>query len=96
VGTAFHYFADHVVDSQCLDADVEPIAHAVLVAKAPLPMTADPADLPWKRLTRGMRMRPMGKPFGGWGRARPAWLLEESRWPVPACVAWAGALACWF
>jgi len=45
-------------------ADFEPIAHAVLVAKAPGPMTADPADLPWTRLTQGIRVRPMGKPFG--------------------------------
>ena len=46
-------------------ADFQPIAHTVLVAKAPGPMTADPADLPWKRLARGIRMRPMGKSFGG-------------------------------
>jgi microcystin degradation protein MlrC len=46
-------------------ADFQPIAHAVLVAKAPGPMTADPADLPWKRLAQGIRMRPMGKSFGG-------------------------------
>ena len=46
-------------------ADFEPIAHTVLVAKAPGPMTADPADLPWTRLARGIRVRPMGKSFGG-------------------------------
>lgn len=46
-------------------ADFEPIAHAVLVAKAPGPMTADPADLPWTRLTPGIRVRPMGQAFGG-------------------------------
>ena len=46
-------------------ADFQPIAHTVLVAKAPGPMTADPADLPWKRLARGIRVRPMGKSFGG-------------------------------
>jgi microcystin degradation protein MlrC len=46
-------------------ADFQPIAHTVLVAKAPGPMTADPADLPWKRLARGIRIRPMGKSFGG-------------------------------
>jgi len=45
-------------------ADFQPIAHTVLVAKAPGPMTADPADLPWKRLARGIRIRPMGKSFG--------------------------------
>ncbi|MFM0731123.1 M81 family metallopeptidase [Paraburkholderia sediminicola] len=46
-------------------ADFEPIAHAVLVAKAPGPMTADPGDLPWTRLTPGIRTRPMGAPFAG-------------------------------
>jgi microcystin degradation protein MlrC len=44
-------------------ADFEPIAHAVLVAKAPGPMTADPADLPWKRLASGMRTSPCGPVF---------------------------------
>ena len=45
-------------------ADFEPIAKAVLVAKSPGPMAADPADLPWRHLTPGMRIRPNGKPFG--------------------------------
>jgi microcystin degradation protein MlrC len=49
-------------------ADFEPIAHAVLVAKAPGPMFADPADLPWTRLARGMRLKPKGRAFGE-GRA---------------------------
>ncbi|HDR9271011.1 TPA: M81 family metallopeptidase [Burkholderia vietnamiensis] len=44
-------------------ADFQHIAHAVLVAKAPGPMQADPADLPWTRLADGMRMRPMGEVF---------------------------------
>ena len=44
-------------------ADFEPIAEAVLVAKAPGPMVADPADLPWTRLARGMRTRPGGEAF---------------------------------
>lgn len=44
-------------------ADFEPIAHAVLVAKAPGPMAADPADLPWKRLKPGIRVGPNGRPF---------------------------------
>ncbi|WDZ97029.1 M81 family metallopeptidase [Herbaspirillum sp. WKF16] len=43
-------------------ADFQHIAHAVLVAKAPGPMTADPADLPWTRLPRGLRLKPMGAP----------------------------------
>ncbi|MDR3095972.1 MAG: M81 family metallopeptidase [Paraburkholderia sp.] len=46
-------------------ADFEPIARAVLVAKAPGPMCADPADLPWKRLKPGMRLKPGGPAFGG-------------------------------
>ncbi|WP_175835074.1 M81 family metallopeptidase [Burkholderia anthina] len=46
-------------------ADFQDIAHAVLVAKAPGPMQADPADLPWTRLARGMRTRPMGDAFEG-------------------------------
>jgi microcystin degradation protein MlrC len=46
-------------------ADFEPIARAVLVAKAPGPMVADPADLPWKHLKRGMRLKPNGPAFGG-------------------------------
>jgi microcystin degradation protein MlrC len=44
-------------------ADFESIAQAILVAKAPGPMTADPADLPWTRLANGIRTRPMGSPF---------------------------------
>jgi microcystin degradation protein MlrC len=44
-------------------ADFEPIARAVLVAKAPGPMTADPADLPWQRLKPGIRLRPHGPAF---------------------------------
>ncbi|SPA42321.1 conserved hypothetical protein [Cupriavidus taiwanensis] len=44
-------------------ADFQGIAHAVLVAKAPGPMTADPADLPWTRLAPGIRLKPMGRPF---------------------------------
>ncbi|QGZ65616.1 M81 family metallopeptidase [Paraburkholderia acidisoli] len=46
-------------------ADFEPIARAVLVAKAPGPMTADPADLPWKHLKPGIRLRPRGPAFAG-------------------------------
>jgi len=33
------------------------------VAKAPGPMQADSADLPWTRLRPGIRTRPMGEPF---------------------------------
>ena len=39
-------------------ADFQPIASHVLVAKAAGPMAADPADLPWKRLSPMTRRRP--------------------------------------
>lgn len=45
-------------------ADFQPVAHAILVAKAPGPMAADPSDLPWQRLATDMRVRPMGPTFG--------------------------------
>ncbi|CAB3752500.1 M81 family metallopeptidase [Paraburkholderia humisilvae] len=45
-------------------ADFEPIAHAILVAKSPGPMAADPADLPWTRLDPDLRVRPTGPAFG--------------------------------
>ena len=44
-------------------ADFEPIAEAVLVAKAPGPLCADPADFPWTRLQPGLRLRPLGTAF---------------------------------
>ena len=44
-------------------ADFAPIAERILVCKAPGPMLADPGDLPWQRLARGMRVSPMGTPF---------------------------------
>jgi microcystin degradation protein MlrC len=44
-------------------ADFEAIAEAILVTKAPGPMAADPADLPWERLDPQMRVRPLGKSF---------------------------------
>jgi microcystin degradation protein MlrC len=44
-------------------ADFEPIAEHILVAKAPGPMTADPADIPWKRLREGIRLKPNGPSF---------------------------------
>ncbi len=46
-------------------ADFQPIAHEVLVAKAPGPMQADPADLPWTRLQPGIRVKPLGPAFTG-------------------------------
>lgn len=44
-------------------ADFAPIADQILVAKAPGPMTADPADIPWKRLREGIRLKPNGPSF---------------------------------
>lgn len=44
-------------------ADFTPIAEKILVAKAPGPMAADPADLPWKHLKRGIRLNPFGRVF---------------------------------
>ena len=46
-------------------ADFEPIAKEVLVAKAPGPALADPAEFPWKRLRKGLRLRPLGPVYGG-------------------------------
>lgn len=39
-------------------ADFAPIASHILVAKAPGPMAADPADLPWTRLPASMALQP--------------------------------------
>lgn len=44
-------------------ADFEPIAEAVLVAKSPGAVKADPGDLPWTSLAEGMRVRPGGMAF---------------------------------
>ncbi|CAD6552840.1 hypothetical protein LMG27952_05333 [Paraburkholderia hiiakae] len=41
-------------------ADFDAIACAHLVAKAPGPMAADPADLPWQRIDTRLRLRPNG------------------------------------
>ena len=44
-------------------ADFTPIAHTILVVESPGPMVADPANLPWKRLAPGLRLRPNGPVF---------------------------------
>jgi microcystin degradation protein MlrC len=44
-------------------ADFAPIAERILVAKAPGPMIADPSEFPWKRLERGIRLKPNGRAF---------------------------------
>jgi microcystin degradation protein MlrC len=41
-------------------ADFEPIAKEVLVVKAPGPALADPAEFKWKKLRKGVRLRPLG------------------------------------
>jgi microcystin degradation protein MlrC len=46
-------------------ADFQPMAEAVLVAKAPGPLLADPADYPWTRLRKGLRLKPLGPAFMG-------------------------------
>ncbi len=46
-------------------ADFAPIAEEILVCAAPGPMIADPADLPWKRLREGVRLKPLGPVWEG-------------------------------
>jgi microcystin degradation protein MlrC len=48
-----------VKSSNHFRADFQPIAGAVLVAKAAGPMAADPAELPWKKLPAAMRRTPL-------------------------------------
>ncbi len=45
--------------------DFEPIAAHVLVARAPGPVIADPADLPYRNLRPGVRLGPSGPVFKG-------------------------------
>jgi microcystin degradation protein MlrC len=44
-------------------ADFEPIAEKLLICAAPGAMPADTATLPWKRLRRGIRIKPNGPVF---------------------------------
>jgi len=44
-------------------ADFAPIAAAILVAKAPGPMIADPREFRWRRLAPGIRLKPNGPAF---------------------------------
>jgi microcystin degradation protein MlrC len=46
-------------------AHFQPIAREILVVTAPGPMPADPAELPWTKLRRGVRLRPNGPAFAG-------------------------------
>jgi microcystin degradation protein MlrC len=52
-------------------ADFGSIASAILVAKAPGPMAADPADLPWKHLDPHIRTRPTGSSLSELRAMRP-------------------------
>jgi len=47
-----------VKSSNHFRADFTPIAHEIIVAKAPGPMAVDPADLPWQRLPASTRRTP--------------------------------------
>ena len=44
-------------------ADFTPIAEEIIVAKAPGAMPADPATLSWRKLRRGIRLKPNGPAF---------------------------------
>ena len=46
-------------------ADFAPIAEQILICAAPGPMIADPANLPWRRLRPGIRLRPLGPVWRG-------------------------------
>ncbi|MFM7344220.1 MAG: M81 family metallopeptidase [Tagaea sp.] len=46
-------------------ADFQPIAEEVLVVASPGPNPADPADLVWKRLRPGIKLKPHGPVFKG-------------------------------
>jgi microcystin degradation protein MlrC len=46
-------------------ADFQPIAREVLVVRSPGPALADPSEFAWRRLRKGLRMRPLGPAFGG-------------------------------
>lgn len=45
-------------------ADFQPIARDVWVVQSPGPALADPADFPWTKLRKGLRLRPNGPVFG--------------------------------
>jgi microcystin degradation protein MlrC len=46
-------------------ADFQPIAKEVLVVRSPGPALADPAEFPWRKLRRGVRLRPLGPVHAG-------------------------------
>jgi microcystin degradation protein MlrC len=46
-------------------ADFEPIAKEVLLVKSPGPALADPAEFKWRKLRKGVRLRPLGPVHAG-------------------------------
>jgi microcystin degradation protein MlrC len=46
-------------------ADFQPIAKEVLVVRSPGPALADPAEFAWRKLRRGVRLRPLGPVHAG-------------------------------
>lgn len=50
-------------------ADFNAIAEEILICASPGPMVADTTQIPWKRLREGIRITPLGAPFGGVNRA---------------------------
>ena len=46
-------------------ADFQPIAETILVVQSPGAHVTDPVELPYKRLRRGVRLRPMGPQWSG-------------------------------
>lgn len=46
-------------------ADFEPIAREILIVAAPGPARADPTAFSFRRLRKGLRLKPMGPAFGG-------------------------------
>jgi microcystin degradation protein MlrC len=41
-------------------ADFGPMAREVLVVRSPGPALADPAEFRWRKLRKGVRLRPLG------------------------------------
>lgn len=46
-------------------ADFEPIARDILIVAAPGPARADPTAFPFRRLRKGLRLKPLGPAFAG-------------------------------
>ncbi len=46
-------------------ADFQPIADEILIVAAPVANPVDNRDLPYKRIRKGVRLMPLGEPFGG-------------------------------